>query len=73
MAPGIEVADLEVSLPNWKAKMRQFVCLSQEIRTRRITSAPLAPATGAEMKVGDVQVTEANIHAGAKYMDQLIT
>jgi membrane-bound lytic murein transglycosylase MltF len=30
------------------------------------------PETGAEMKVGDITVTEANIHAGAKYMDQLM-
>ena len=33
----------------------------------------LMPATGAEMKVGDITVTESNIHAGAKYMDQLMT
>jgi membrane-bound lytic murein transglycosylase MltF len=33
----------------------------------------LMPATGAEMKVGDVHVTESNIHAGAKYMDILMT
>ena len=25
------------------------------------------------MKVGDIKVTESNIHAGAKYMDQLMT
>lgn len=31
------------------------------------------PATGAELKVGDIRVTEANIHAGTKYMDQLMT
>ena len=31
------------------------------------------PATGAELKVGDIRVTEANIHAGAKYMDQFMT
>jgi membrane-bound lytic murein transglycosylase MltF len=31
------------------------------------------PATGEQMKVGDIHVTEANIHAGAKYMDQLMT
>jgi membrane-bound lytic murein transglycosylase MltF len=31
------------------------------------------PATGAQLKVGDIKVTEANIHAGAKYMDQLMT
>jgi membrane-bound lytic murein transglycosylase MltF len=31
------------------------------------------PATGAELKVGDIKVVEPNIHAGAKYMDQLMT
>ena len=33
----------------------------------------LMPATGAEMKVGDIHVMESNIHAGAKYMDILMT
>jgi membrane-bound lytic murein transglycosylase MltF len=33
----------------------------------------IMPATGAELKVGDIRVTEANIHAGTKYMDQLMT
>jgi membrane-bound lytic murein transglycosylase MltF len=33
----------------------------------------IMPATGTELKVGDIRVTEANIHAGAKYMDQLMT
>lgn len=32
----------------------------------------LMPATGAAMKVGDITITEANIHAGAKYMDYLM-
>jgi len=31
------------------------------------------PATGAQMRVGDIRVTEANIHAAAKYMDHLMT
>jgi membrane-bound lytic murein transglycosylase MltF len=31
------------------------------------------PATGAQLKVGDIRVTEPNIHAGVKYMDQLMT
>jgi membrane-bound lytic murein transglycosylase MltF len=30
------------------------------------------PATGAEMKVGDISVAESNIHAGVKYMDRLM-
>ena len=30
------------------------------------------PATGAQMNVGDIHVAEANIHAGAKYMDHLM-
>ena len=33
----------------------------------------LMPATGAELKVGDIKLAEPNIHAGAKYMDQLMT
>jgi len=31
------------------------------------------PTTGQELKVGDINVIEPNIHAGAKYMDQLMT
>jgi membrane-bound lytic murein transglycosylase MltF len=31
------------------------------------------PATGTELKVGDIRQAEPNIHAGAKYMDQLMT
>jgi membrane-bound lytic murein transglycosylase MltF len=31
------------------------------------------PATGKELNVGDIQVVEPNIHAGTKYMDQLMT
>jgi membrane-bound lytic murein transglycosylase MltF len=33
----------------------------------------LMPETGKQMKVGDIHLTEANIHAGTKYMDQLMT
>lgn len=33
----------------------------------------LMPATGKQMNVGSIAVSEANIHAGAKYMDQLMT
>jgi membrane-bound lytic murein transglycosylase MltF len=33
----------------------------------------LMPATGAEMKVGDIKVTESNIRAGTKYLDRLMT
>jgi membrane-bound lytic murein transglycosylase MltF len=32
----------------------------------------LMPATGASMKVGDIHQAEANVHAGAKYMRQLV-
>ena len=31
------------------------------------------PATGKELQVGDIRVAENNIHAGAKYMDKLMT
>lgn len=33
----------------------------------------LMPATGASMKVGDITVVEPNIHAGTKYMNELMT
>lgn len=32
----------------------------------------LMPATGAEMRVGDIRQAEANVHAGTKYMRQLL-
>jgi membrane-bound lytic murein transglycosylase MltF len=32
----------------------------------------LMPDTGAQMQVGDIHVAESNIHAGTKYMDQLM-
>jgi membrane-bound lytic murein transglycosylase MltF len=31
------------------------------------------PATGQELRVGDIHLTEPNIHAGTKYMDRLMT
>lgn len=31
------------------------------------------PATGAELAVGDIRVAEANVHAGTKYMDKLMS
>lgn len=46
VARGIEVADLEVSLPNWRAVKRRCVCLRQEIserpeaRGRRLVDCP---------------------------------
>jgi len=33
----------------------------------------LMPATGQEMKVGDIHVADSNVHAGTKYMDQLMS
>ena len=33
----------------------------------------IMPATGKALKVGDISVTESNIHGGVKYMDQLMT
>jgi membrane-bound lytic murein transglycosylase MltF len=33
----------------------------------------IMPATGKELKVGDIRIAEPNVHAGAKYMDQLMT
>ncbi len=49
--------------------------LNQKAKSRvgAVGVMQLMPATGGQMKVGDIQVTEPNIHAGAKYMDQLMT
>ena len=49
--------------------------LNQNAKSRAgaIGVMQIMPATGSEMKVGDIKVTESNIHAGAKYMDQLMT
>jgi hypothetical protein len=46
VARGVEVADIEVSLPNWSSVKRRFVCLRQEIverpeaRGRRLIDYP---------------------------------
>ena len=49
--------------------------LKQEVRSPAgaVGIMQLMPATGAAMKVGDITVIEPNIHAGAKYMDRLMT
>jgi membrane-bound lytic murein transglycosylase MltF len=49
--------------------------LNQQARSHvgAIGIMQLMPDTGAQMKVGDIHVAEANIHAGAKYMDQLMS
>ena len=49
--------------------------LNQKAKSRvgAIGVMQVMPATGSELKVGDIRVTEPNIHAGAKYMDQLMT
>jgi membrane-bound lytic murein transglycosylase MltF len=49
--------------------------LNQEARSHvgAIGVMQLMPATGAQMKVGDISVTQNNIHAGAKYMDSLMS
>ncbi|TDN70144.1 transporter substrate-binding domain-containing protein [Paraburkholderia sp. BL10I2N1] len=49
--------------------------LKQSARSRAgaVGIMQITPATGREMNVGSIMVTESNIHAGAKYMDQLMT
>ena len=49
--------------------------LNQEAKSHvgAIGVMQLMPATGAELKVGDIKNIEPNIHAGAKYMDQLMS
>ena len=49
--------------------------LRQEARshTGAVGIMQIMPATGKALKVGDIHQIEPNIHAGAKYMDQLMT
>lgn len=49
--------------------------LNQEARSHvgAVGIMQVLPETGEELKVGDVHLTEPNIHAGAKYMDRLMT
>jgi membrane-bound lytic murein transglycosylase MltF len=49
--------------------------LRQEVRSSAgaIGVMQLMPATGRQLAVGDIRSIEPNIHAGAKYMDQLMT
>jgi membrane-bound lytic murein transglycosylase MltF len=48
--------------------------LNQEARSPvgAIGLMQVMPATGKELKVGDITIAENNVHAGTKYMDQLI-
>ncbi|HET9598190.1 MAG TPA: transglycosylase SLT domain-containing protein [Anaeromyxobacteraceae bacterium] len=49
--------------------------LDQNVRSRvgAIGVMQVMPATGKELRVGDIRLPEANIHAGTKYLDQLMT
>ena len=49
--------------------------LNQEAKSHvgAIGVMQVMPATGAQLNVGDIRVAEHNIHAGTKYMDQLMT
>jgi membrane-bound lytic murein transglycosylase MltF len=49
--------------------------LRQEARSHvgAIGVMQIMPATGSQLRVGDIRSIEPNIHAGAKYMDQLMT
>jgi membrane-bound lytic murein transglycosylase MltF len=49
--------------------------LNQDARshTGAIGIMQVMPATGEELKVGDIRLTEPNIHAGATYLDRLTT
>ncbi len=57
-----------------QAQSYQESRLRQEARSHvgAIGLMQLMPATGASMKVGDIHQAEANVHAGAKYMRQLV-
>jgi membrane-bound lytic murein transglycosylase MltF len=49
--------------------------LNQEARSPvgAIGLMQVMPATGKELGVGDITVAESNVHAGTKYMDQLVS
>ena len=49
--------------------------LNQDAKSRSgaIGVMQIMPATGKAMQVGDIRILEPNIHAGAKYMDRLMT
>jgi len=49
--------------------------LNQEARSHvgAIGVMQIMPATGAELRVGDIKLIEPNVHAGAKYMDHLMS
>jgi membrane-bound lytic murein transglycosylase MltF len=49
--------------------------LNQQTKSRvgAIGIMQVMPATGSSLKVGDIRKIEPNIHAGTKYMDQLMT
>ncbi len=49
--------------------------LNQNAKSRvgAIGIMQVMPTTGKELKVGDISVVEPNIHAGARYMDKLMT
>jgi len=49
--------------------------LNQDARSQvgAIGIMQVMPETGKELKVGDIRITEPNIHAGAKYLDRLMT
>jgi len=57
------VRDFETHLNRKYAKQRK----------KRPLTVAMIPATGAELKVGDIHLAEPNLHGGAKYMDQLMT
>jgi membrane-bound lytic murein transglycosylase MltF len=49
--------------------------LDQQAKSRvgAVGIMQLMPATGKELNVGDIRIAESNIHAGAKYLDRLMT
>jgi membrane-bound lytic murein transglycosylase MltF len=49
--------------------------LNQDAKSRvgAVGIMQLMPATGKQLNVGNIRIAESNIHAGAKYLDQLMT
>ena len=60
-----------IVVDDWKARIWAQVLPKSAVGAVGVMQ--LMPATGAELRVGDITLMEPNIHAGAKYMDRLMS
>jgi membrane-bound lytic murein transglycosylase MltF len=69
------IREIQLRLRSLAAQGYQESQLNQKARSHEgaIGVMQVMPATGKALKVGDIRIVEPNIHAGTKYMDQLMT